>query len=228
MDLPALKSNISKTSLKDQVVDILMELILSGQLKSGDRIKEMHIAKHLGVSQAPVREAIRSLEAMGYIEHIPNAGARVKTFSLEKLREVYQVREALEIAAVKIAFELNDRTALAVSIPMLEDAHNKMEIAAKNNDAVDYAKNNTQFHRIILTMSGNETLMGVWESLAIQSRVLHTMFGTEFSVEEAFKLHRGILDAIKNGNYDAICRELGSHYESVREFHVGKEKKEIA
>lgn len=56
-----------------------------GRFRPGDRLKEMHIAKSSGVSQAPVREAIRSFEAIGYIEHVPNVGAWVKTFSTEKL-----------------------------------------------------------------------------------------------------------------------------------------------
>ena len=220
MQLSAQKSNISRASLRDQVRDILMEQILTGQLKPGDRLKEMHIANSLGVSQAPVREAIRYLEALGFLEHVPNAGTRVKTFSIDKLIEVYQVREALEITAVRIAFEnIKKPSVLDASVKMLEAAFEKMNEAAVRDDASDYAKHNTKFHRIFLKMSGNETLLDVWESLAIQTRVLQTMFGTHLSLVDACQLHSGILAALKSGDKKAILHEIYLHYKSIREYH---------
>lgn len=223
MQLSEQKSNINRASLKDQVRDILMEQILTGELKPGDRLKEMHIANSLGVSQAPVREAIRSLEAIGYIEHVPNAGARVKTFNIDKLMEIYQVREALETTAVRIAFATQIKPPLLnASVKMLEKAFNKMKIAAKRKDKADYAKQNTQFHRIVLKLSGNETLLEVWESLAIQQRVLHTMFGTHLGIDIAYQLHSEILSAVKSGDKKAIIHEIVQHYKLIREYHEDK------
>lgn len=220
MQLSALKSSIKRASLKDQVKNILMQQIFSGGLKPGDRLKEMHIAKSLGVSQAPVREAIRSLEAIGYIEHVPNVGARVKTFSIEKLMEVYQVREALEIAAVNIAFAAREGESLPeTQIRLLEDLFNKMKAAAQKGDASEYAVQDTRFHRFFLEMSGNETLVDVWESLGIQSRVMHTMFGTQIGREKTIALHSGIMSEVKNWDQMAIAREISNHYKLIRKYH---------
>lgn len=223
MQLKALKSSIKRASLKDQVKDILMKQIFSGALKPGDRLKEMHIAKSLGVSQAPVREAIRSLESIGYIEHVPNVGARVKTFSIEKLMEVYQVRESLEIAAVNIAFSTGKDAPLpATRIKLLAKIFEKMKTAAAKGDTSEYAVQDTRFHRFFLEMSGNETLVEVWESLGIQFRVMHTMFGTHIGRDETIALHSGIVSEVKNWRQAAIIREISNHYKLIRKYHKNR------
>ena len=221
MQLSALKSNINRAPLKDQVQDILMTQILSGELKPGDRLKEIHIAKSLGVSQGPVREAIRSLEAIGYVEHVPNVGAKVKIFNIDKLMEVYQVREALEIMAAKIAIDRRkDPSELNERAKVLEDAFHMMKAAAEHGDALGYAKFDTQFHRSILEMSGNPTLLEVWESLAIQSSVLHTMFGKHLNVDNTNQLHAGIISGFRKGDKATLLDGIRKHFELIRHFHI--------
>jgi DNA-binding GntR family transcriptional regulator len=89
-------SAISRTVLREQVKDILLHRIVSGQLKPGERLVETRIASELGTSQAPVREALRDLELLRLVESEPFRGARVREFGDSELIEVYPVRAVLE------------------------------------------------------------------------------------------------------------------------------------
>src|SRR5210317_449733 len=97
-----MKKKVVRQSLKDQVKSILIDRMIDGDLAPGDRIKELQVAKELGTSQAPVREAIRCLETLGYAEHIPHVGAMVKTFNQSEIEEAYQMREALEVHSMAL------------------------------------------------------------------------------------------------------------------------------
>ena len=83
---------ISRTVLREQVKDVLLQRIVSGELKPGERLVETRIAQELGTSQAPVREALRDLELLRLVESEPFRGSRVRVFGEEELIEVYPVR----------------------------------------------------------------------------------------------------------------------------------------
>src|SRR5215210_5269143 len=89
--------------LRDQVKDALVERILDGFYGPGERIVEMRVAEEFGVSQAPVREALRELELLRLVVSEPFRGARVREVSAEELREIYPVRAALEEVAARSA-----------------------------------------------------------------------------------------------------------------------------
>src|SRR5437868_2294867 len=90
---------IRRTVLREEVKNVLLERILSGQYAPGERLVEIRIAQELGVSQAPVREALRDLESVRFVESIPFRGARVREVSDAELIEVYPIRGALEEVA---------------------------------------------------------------------------------------------------------------------------------
>src|SRR5512146_1459361 len=96
-------STISRSVLADQVKDHLLQSILSGRYPPHSRIVETRIARELGTSQAPVREALRGLEALGVVEILPFRGARVRRPSAEELLEAYAVRFSLEALAARLA-----------------------------------------------------------------------------------------------------------------------------
>lgn len=206
---------LNRNSLVEQIQDILVERILSGRYASGERIKELKIAEELGTSQAPVREALRSLQAQGYLERQPYAGSRVRTFSRKDLIEVYQAREALETYAIRLCY---DR--LKEKVDDLDRILAAMKQAGIDNDRVAYSEHNTNFHRLILETTGNHTLCSLWDSLSIKSRVIHTMYGTSLSSQKAADLHPSIVEAIRKGDQDECVRQLTKHYEVIREYHV--------
>ena len=89
-------STVTRIVLREQVKGRLLERILSGELRPGDRLVETRIAQELGTSQAPVREALRDLELLRFVESEPFRGSRVRGISPEELAEIYPVRAALE------------------------------------------------------------------------------------------------------------------------------------
>src|SRR5438874_12015375 len=94
-----------RTSLREQVRDLLLDRIVAGEYPPGARLVETRIAQELGVSQAPVREALRDLEQLGCIVHEPFRGCSVRAFSADELIEAFPVRAALEALAARLAAE---------------------------------------------------------------------------------------------------------------------------
>jgi DNA-binding GntR family transcriptional regulator len=92
-------------SLSDQVFDRLLEAITSGRFEPGERLSETNLAKMLGVSRGPLREAIRRLEGRKLVERTPNVGPRVVSLGTDELTEIFHIRERLEALAVRLATE---------------------------------------------------------------------------------------------------------------------------
>ena len=94
---------LTRRILREQVKEVLLERILSGAYLPGERLVETRIAQELGTSQAPVREALRELEQLRFVESVPYRGAHVREVSLDELAEVYPVRAAIEEVAARAA-----------------------------------------------------------------------------------------------------------------------------
>src|SRR4026208_572963 len=120
-------SAISRTVLREQVKDILLHRIVSGQLKPGERRRETRSASELGTSQAPVREALRDLQLLRLVESEPFRGSRVRVFGEEGLAEVYPFRASLEELAARLAAEKleGDVSALEVEFEAIREAVRK-------------------------------------------------------------------------------------------------------
>src|SRR5580658_5969207 len=94
---------LNRVPLRDQAVEVLRDMVVSGTLGSGDRINEAEVAARLGISRGPLREAIQRLGAEGFIEFRQNRGAFVRTITLDDVRHMYEVREAIEVKAAHLA-----------------------------------------------------------------------------------------------------------------------------
>ena len=149
-----------RTGLGDQIRQVLIDGITSGRWAPGERIVERRIAVELGVSQAPVREALRHLEALRLIETLPNRGARVRDFTDEDLAEVFPVRAGLEETAADLAVHRLDGQVGAL------ERHIARLAAATDNAEV--MRHSIAFHREIVEASGNRLLRSVWQSLGIE------------------------------------------------------------
>src|SRR6185503_7410132 len=117
-------NGISRTVLREQVKDLLLQRIASGELKPGERLVETRIAAELGTSQAPVREALRDLELLRLVESEPFKGSRVRAFGNAELVEVYPVRAVLEELAAKEATKklAGDVSALEAEVEAMREA----------------------------------------------------------------------------------------------------------
>lgn len=148
-----------RTGLGDQIRQVLIDGITSGHWQPGERIIERRIAAELGVSQAPVREALRQLEALRLIEIMPNRGARVREFTEEDFAEFFPVRAGLEETAAELAV-----SRMGGRVEALE--RHIERLAEASGSAV--MRHSIAFHREIVEAAGNRLLRSVWESLGIE------------------------------------------------------------
>lgn len=166
VDLPRLPDDPSKLArepLREQIRQVLVEGLLSGRWKPGERIVERRIATELKVSQAPVREALRELESLRLIETIPNKGARVRDFGVEDMAEIYPVRAGLELVAAQLA-----ATTLAEDPSPLEREVEALQRATARGDVDEQIRHSVEFHREVVKAANNSVLLHTWESLGVE------------------------------------------------------------
>jgi DNA-binding GntR family transcriptional regulator len=198
---------IGRVVLREQVKDLILERILKEEYKPGERIVETRVADELGISQAPVREALRDLELLRFVESEPFRGARVREVTVEELTEIYPVRAALEEVAAQAA-----TTRLTVGeLDALEDELQAMHDAADRDDLHDQAQHDAAFHRIIVEASGNTILLEVWQSLGVESRTLITALKIGADGHEIAELHRPVIDALRSRNSRRAGVALRNH-----------------
>jgi DNA-binding GntR family transcriptional regulator len=198
---------IGRVVLREQVKDLILERILKGEYEPGERIVETRVAEELGISQAPVREALRDLELLRFVESEPFRGARVRAVTLEELMEIYPVRAALEqVAAQGAATRLTDK-----QLDALEREVKAMHAAADRGDLHAQAERDAAFHRIIVEACGNGILLDVWRSLGVEARTLITAMKTGIDGHEIAELHRPVIDALRSRNPRRAGAALRDH-----------------
>nr|WP_027870191.1 GntR family transcriptional regulator [[Eubacterium] cellulosolvens] len=150
--------------LRDVVFRTLRKSILRGDLHPGERLMEIQLANRLGVSRTPIREAIRMLELEGLVTNIPRRGAQVAKITEKDLRDVLEVREALEELTVRLACErITER-----QLSDLYRASRKFEAVVDTMDLVQLAQADEEFHTIIYEASGNRRLVQMINNLREQ------------------------------------------------------------
>lgn len=195
-----------RQSLAEEVKEHILLRIMSGNLKSGDRLVEMRIANELDISQAPVREAIRELEALGLIETSRNRGARVRVFELREIQEIYDVRAELEGYAARLIRErgtLDNRDMLK--------AYNDMRSAANKGDVMEFAVQNAAFHRGMVQQAGNMTLLELWDVLDIKSRTFMNIMSNGRDLVEIADSHQKILSALEVAGLEDLLGLVKGH-----------------
>lgn len=204
---------VARSVLADQVKERLLERILDGQYPPDSRIVETQVARELGTSQAPVREALRGLEALGVVEITPFRGARVRRPSRREIVEAYAVRSALETLAARLAVA---RLAAADVADLTADFA-AMRKAASRDDGIGVAEADARFHGRIVELAGNSTLLKLWRSLEPFSRTYLTLALPGADPAWSADLHAPILEAIERREGDALAAALERHFDDVRD-----------
>ena len=201
-------ATISRTVLREQVKDILLQRIASGELKPGERLVETRIAQELGTSQAPVREALRDLQLLRLVESEPFRGSRVRVFGQEELIDVYPVRAALEELAARLAAEKLDG-----DVAVLEAELEAMKDAVRRDDTHALVEHDVAFHRHIVEAAGNSVLKQCWQSLGVESRITISLYGTYMDPAQAAERHQKLIDPIRDQKPGPAGREARKHVE---------------
>lgn len=151
--------------LRDVVFNILRQAILRGEFKPGERLMEIQLANKLGVSRTPIREAIRKLELEGLVIMIPRKGAEVADITEKSLRDVLEVRKALEELAVQLACEKITQEELEE----LEQAgENFKKVLKRSKDITEVAEADVRFHDVIYMATDNQKLIHLLNKLREQ------------------------------------------------------------
>ena len=202
---------LARSVLADRVRERLLEGILSGRYPPDARIVETQVARELGTSQAPVREALRGLEALGVVEITPFRGARVRRPTPRELLEAYAVRSVLEALAARLAVP---RLADA-DLERLAAAVDAMQAAARTGDAHRVAEADAHFHGTIVELADNGTLLKVWGSLEPFLRTYITLVVPGADPQWSADLHGPILAALRARDVDAVVAALERHFADV-------------
>jgi DNA-binding GntR family transcriptional regulator len=201
-DLPFVRPN-----LRAQIKDVILQRIVAGEYPPGARLVETRIAQELGVSQAPVREALRDLEQLGCIVHEPFRGCSVRAFSAEELLEAFPVRAALEALAARLAAARMTEDELLRLAELLET----MRDAARRGDAHGQSQANASFHATIVRAARNATLERQWTFLEPYSRTYLTVSQPGLDLKALSERHVPILDALRARDGDAAAEAMHRH-----------------
>jgi DNA-binding GntR family transcriptional regulator len=208
---------ISRAVLSDTVKDRLLEAILDGRYPPGSRIIETRAAREFGTSQAPVREALRDLEALGVVEIAAFRGARVRRPSLDELLEAYVVRSELEALVVRLAVpRLTD-----ADLEVLAGYMDAMDHAAEGGDTVAEAAADARFHGRLVEIAANGTLARVWGLLEPYSRTYISLAVPGADRRRIAGLHVPVLDALRSRDAGAAEAAIRHHFDDAEEMLAG-------
>lgn len=202
--------------LRDVVFNTLRKAILTGELKPGERLMEIHLANRLGVSRTPIREAIRKLELEGLVIMIPRRGAEVAQITEKSLKDVLEVRRALDALCVELACDrINPEEE-----EMLKEACEEFERATETKDATIIAKADVAFHDIIVQATGNQRLIQLINNLSEQ------MYRYRFEYIKDENRHDSLIDEHRIIYKSIVKRDKKKAAETAR-LHIDNQEKSI-
>ena len=197
---------LPRLTLGRQIRDELVRRIVSGELEPGSRLVETKIAEEYGTSQAPVREALRELEAIDLVATKPRRGTFVRHFIQQTLRESYVVRAALEETATRLALPAG-----TLPFEALHEDVMAMRSAAERGDTQAAGAASVSFHRHVIDAAGNDLLKHSWESLQIEARTAVTLLSVEPDLAEVAEEHAELLTVLRSGDLNAACQLTRDH-----------------
>jgi DNA-binding GntR family transcriptional regulator len=202
---PALLENLT---LWQRVYEYLREEIVSERLPPGTELQEVALSEELGVSRGPIREAIGRLAAEGLVTVRPRRGALVRSLSKDEFLELYQVREALEMMAVRLAVPKLQ----AGDLGELEELIVIMGRHAERGEVAKFFEANVAFHARLFEASGNERLQELYGQLVGQmGRYRMRSLTLRGNLQRSVAEHSAILRAAKHGDADRAAHLMSEH-----------------
>lgn len=197
--------------LRDVVFNTLRKAILTGELKPGERLLEIHLANQLGVSRTPIREAIRKLELEGLVIMMPRRGAEVAQITEKGLRDVLEVRRALDALCAELAC---DRITEEEK-QKLKGACDEFEKATATGDATIIAAADVALHDIIVEATRNQRLIQLINNLSEQMyRYRFEYIKDENQHNNLVEEHRMIYESIVRGDKEGAAKATKLHIDN--------------
>jgi DNA-binding GntR family transcriptional regulator len=187
------------------VTRAIRQAVLTGVYQPGDHLTEAEIAREMGVSHGPVREALRELEAEELIVIEPHRGAFVRAFTARDVREIYSLRSLLETAMVHLA----QARAQPAELDELQALIERMRAVARDGDIAAEIELDLEFHRRLCEQSGHRRMYEAWLRLASPIRLVLTMaIPTYLPPHDAAESHAPIVNALRAGDALAATRYM--------------------
>jgi DNA-binding GntR family transcriptional regulator len=199
---------IKRSSLHDEVVNALRDMIVTGQLEPGERIIEKDLSQQLGVSRTPIREAIKTLVLDGLIDSPPHRGAQVKPLEADEIKSLFDVIAVLEALAAQRAAEALKPGELR----KLETKHRNMRAAFEEGNRARYFDLNSEIHGFLMQRSGNEILFETHSRLMLRAnrgRYLAILADKRWS--EAMEQHEDLMKALRAGDSEVAFEIWRNH-----------------
>lgn len=188
-----------RKTLKEQIVDSIKEAIAVGELKPGEKICETKLAEELGISRTPLREAIQILESEGFLRVMPRRGAVVSEYSKKDIKDIYEIKAALEGLAARLATKnMSD-----AAIDKLEEINDQLKSMTLSNEKSvgRFFKIHNQFHDVFLKASDNERLYQLnCHLMEPFKRFRLTSLAIEGRFSQAIKTHEEIIQVFRKRN----------------------------
>jgi DNA-binding GntR family transcriptional regulator len=207
---------VAPQQVRHWVEDKLRESILSGQFKPGEWLRQLRVADQFGVSEIPVREALKKLAAEGLVEYMPYRGMRVREYSVEDVVDIYKIRTFMESMAAHYAAE----NITAEELVELKALVTQMEGSLDQEDLPEHRVLNRRFHEVVFTASRHTYLVHELKQLWM---IFPSMLWGSFSATAINRLseqdsydmgeHRGIIAALEEGNVAQAELVMRQHIE---------------
>jgi DNA-binding GntR family transcriptional regulator len=198
--------------LREAVCETLRDAIRKGILEPGERLMEVQLADELGISRTPVREAIRKLEQEGYVIMMPRRGTYVSDVSVHDVKEIFEIRSALESLATGLAA----RKIEPEELEKLQNLLVEIEGYISKNDIEKIVESDIKFHGLIYQVSGNERLVNIINNLKEQTARFRTLsMSYPGRLQETLEEHSEMVEAIANGDVSAARDAAERHMESA-------------
>ena len=208
---------IESKPLREKIADIIRTDIIRGVYRNGERLVEPKLAKTLGISRTPIREALRQLEGEGFIEIVPRRGAVVKELTIKDIDDLYAIKANLEgLAARQATVNLTDD-----QIEILININKKFRDYSEKNPGVpdEHHKDNIDFHNVFIAASGNEKLVDILDGMSKNFQRLKSMLMSDAGrAANAVKEHKKIIDAFISRDPDLAEKTVREHINSGWEY----------
>jgi DNA-binding GntR family transcriptional regulator len=209
---------IERGDLVDQVVDVIVDAIVTGQFRPGAKLVEMQIGEQLGVSRGPVREAFRRLEQMGLVAKVPYRGTFVSTLTVDDVRELHDLRAPLEGLAARLLAEKRDPADVERLASILE----AMQHVPPSGDHTRTITLDADFHDTLIALTGHRMLQEIWPAIGVRLRSFLMLKRKRLyqTPNEAAALHTAIVEAIASGDSAAAEQAAYEHAVNAGRRHV--------
>jgi len=205
-------SQLNNKPLREQIVDLLRDAILHGELKPGQALVEIELASRLGVSRAPIREALQRLASEGLLETIPYHATTVRKLTRRDIEELYSLRRELEAFALQRIHARGNPDDLAV----LRGCCDEMLAAADADDIKTLNQVDRRFHDTIIKLSGHNLLATLWNTVSLRVRQVMALRNRHFhNLQQIALNHLPIIEAMEAGDIDGATELLKEHIAQI-------------